>query len=218
MRKTVGELCYILGSDLPMIMAQFLKKELKKLNRDWWQQCVLNQLLGEQRHNFLQRGFENIDQMDLTLLVQVFERNWGELSRSCNIKRTERSYINEIKAFRDVLAHTPLHLIPRSDVTRALDTIKRFVCKLVPDDPLILKIDELLKIDTSAGPEVLPEASALYHCPIPNCDRIFKDTRGGWDSHVASLKMHPNWYPNETERANRLKLFKLEFIDWFETK
>jgi len=55
-----------------------------------------------------------------------------------------------------------------------------------------------------------------YPCPIPNCSHIFKKTRGGWDSHAASLKTHPNWHPDEKNGSQRKKIFKDEYSSWFD--
>lgn len=54
-----------------------------------------------------------------------------------------------------------------------------------------------------------------YNCPIDGCGKVFKNTRGGWDSHAASMKTHPNWHPTEKDGKSRKRLFKEEFPDWF---
>lgn len=54
-----------------------------------------------------------------------------------------------------------------------------------------------------------------YQCPIGDCGKIFKNSRAGWDSHVESTKIHPNWYPEINEGNERKKLFKHDFPDWF---
>ena len=55
----------------------------------------------------------------------------------------------------------------------------------------------------------------IYHCPIPGCSKRFCGTRSGWDTHVASLRMHPDWYPNIKDGAKRKKQFREEFQEWF---
>lgn len=54
-----------------------------------------------------------------------------------------------------------------------------------------------------------------YPCPIPGCDHIFHSSRGGWDAHVASLKRHAEWHPEERNPSERKRLFRAEFADWF---
>ena len=217
MRKTVSDLCYILGSDLIILMADFLKQELPKLDRDWWQQCILSQLLGEQRRIFTQRGLESIDDMDLTLLVQIFERNWQNLSISCNLGRDDRAYLNEIKAARDKLAHTPLHKISGEDIYRILDTIGRFASKLSPQSSLSGNINDLksqIDILNPPPPTSRKKSGKEYPCPIPGCTHIFNGGRGGWDGHVGSLKTHPEWHPEVIDHEERKSIFDQEYPEW----
>lgn len=56
-----------------------------------------------------------------------------------------------------------------------------------------------------------PPPKKSYSCPIPGCTKLFIETRGGWDSHVASFKMHPKWKPDITDGDERKKLFREEF-------
>ena len=39
-----------------------------------------------------------------------------------------------------------------------------------------------------------PSSSVVYPCPIPACTKVFRGARGGWDAHVASFRMHPQWH------------------------
>ena len=64
-----------------------------------------------------------------------------------------------------------------------------------------------------------PVASAgrlAYPCPIPGCSKIFRHTRGGWDSHVASLRKHPDWHPRLSDPDDRKRRFRVEFGRWFQ--
>lgn len=52
-------------------------------------------------------------------------------------------------------------------------------------------------------------------CPIPGCQKVFRDSRGGWDAHIASPKKHPEWHPEIDNSEGRKARFKAEFTDWF---
>jgi len=54
-----------------------------------------------------------------------------------------------------------------------------------------------------------------YDCPIANCSKVFINSRGGWDAHVGSLKLHHDWHPEEKDKTKRMKLFQIEFSEWF---
>jgi hypothetical protein len=64
-----------------------------------------------------------------------------------------------------------------------------------------------------------PDQSAIplpgeRQCPIPGCTKMFKRAFAGWDSHVASARIHPQWHPECVEPEERKKHFKREFPDW----
>ena len=50
---------------------------------------------------------------------------------------------------------------------------------------------------TTPGPkaESAPRANhgVVYLCPIPGCDKAFRGSPGGWDAHVGSKRLHPQW-------------------------
>ena len=56
----------------------------------------------------------------------------------------------------------------------------------------------------------------IYPCPISGCTKEFIGSRGGWDGHVGSLRIHPDWRPDVKEPENRRAAFRQEFSNWFE--
>jgi hypothetical protein len=62
----------------------------------------------------------------------------------------------------------------------------------------------------------VPAERRAFPCPIPGCDRIFKDSRGGWDGHVGSLRQHPDWRPEVRAASQRHQAFRLEFPEFFD--
>jgi hypothetical protein len=55
------------------------------------------------------------------------------------------------------------------------------------------------------SPKISSAAAALrtYQCPIPGCGKIYQGSRGGWDAHVGSLRIHPSWHPEYGEALAR---------------
>jgi len=62
---------------------------------------------------------------------------------------------------------------------------------------------------------VKPTASALFQCPIPNCEKLYLKTRSGWDSHVGSQRNHPLWRPELESAHERKQQFMAEFPHFF---
>lgn len=57
--------------------------------------------------------------------------------------------------------------------------------------------------------------SDQFPCPIPGCDKVFQGSRGGWDSHVGSLRSHPEWYRDLLSPDERKRQFEREFPEFF---
>jgi hypothetical protein len=55
----------------------------------------------------------------------------------------------------------------------------------------------------------------VYACPIPGCLKIFQGSRGGWDGHVGSIRLHPWWHPEVSDPEGRKELFIDEFPEFF---
>lgn len=55
-----------------------------------------------------------------------------------------------------------------------------------------------------------------YPCPIPGCNKVFHGSRGGWDGHVGSARLHPSWHPSVTDLAERRARFRAQFGKWFD--
>jgi hypothetical protein len=68
-----------------------------------------------------------------------------------------------------------------------------------------------------AAPEPARVAAPRGHrCPIPGCPKIFRTGRAGWDGHVGSLRMHPDWHPELEDPQERKRRFRQEFGSWLE--
>lgn len=61
-----------------------------------------------------------------------------------------------------------------------------------------------------------PNREIEYPCPIPGCGKVFSGSRGGWDAHVGSARLHPQWWPAVGEPEERKRLFREEFRHWFD--
>src|SRR5262249_43820098 len=58
------------------------------------------------------------------------------------------------------------------------------------------------------------EVPRIHRCPIEGCDKVYQGTRGGWDAHVGSNRVHPLWHPEITSAEARKTQFEMEFPDF----
>ncbi len=96
--------------------------------------------------------------------------------------------------------------------TPMLPKIEQKISKSTPS-----KVSRLKGSTSSDKPSSisLTTETRTYSCPIPGCNHLFKNSRGGWDAHIASLKRHPDWHPDITDEHERKKRFKATFPEWF---
>ncbi|SDB57512.1 hypothetical protein [Bauldia litoralis] len=59
-------------------------------------------------------------------------------------------------------------------------------------------------------------ANRIFRCPIAGCDKVFQGSRGGWDAHVGSRRLHPGWHPELEEAHDRKRRFEAEFPEFFQ--
>ena len=94
-------------------------------------------------------------------------------------------------------------------------------------DPIGKVVDPYRKSDstrriagTAPGTRAESGSSAnrgvVYRCPIPGCEKVFSGSRRGWDAHVGSARVHPEWWPGLDDPEERKRLFRDAFRDWFE--
>ena len=67
---------------------------------------------------------------------------------------------------------------------------------------------------TDFGPKARLAGRMEYRCPIGGCTKVFRGSRGGWDAHVASPRIHPDWHPDVIDGRVRKERFKAEYPDW----
>ena len=59
------------------------------------------------------------------------------------------------------------------------------------------------------------DALRTYPCPIPGCDKVYQGSRGGWDAHVGSLRIHPSWHPELESAEDRKQIYRIDFPEFF---
>ena len=73
-----------------------------------------------------------------------------------------------------------------------------------------IPVKKQIKLKQQKSPDIKE-----YKCPIIGCDKVFINSRGGWDAHVGALKRHSHWYPEITDKMERKRVFKQDFPEWF---
>lgn len=53
-----------------------------------------------------------------------------------------------------------------------------------------------------------------YPSPIAGCDKVYQGSRGGWDAHVGSLRIHPGWHPELESAEDRKRIYQIDFPEF----
>ena len=110
----------------------------------------------------------------------------------------------------DVIAEGSMLLVGAVDPTlkvRKLTIRSQNKCSSIPSS--------MHDVDTRIYRPSIKSSGKIYDCPISGCSKRFYGTRGGWDAHVASYRMHRDWHPNIKNGVERKRLFRKEFQEWF---
>ena len=172
-------------------------------------------------------------QWDVTALINLMLAMWSNVFRKTLGPR--QHFLHELRGHRNRWAHQ--ERFSSDDAYRALDTAHRLLTAVSAEqarnverlkmEPLNVRFEEqaqeerrqagsLIRHGSGVGSrrEPAPHRGLEYRCPIPGCTKVFRGTRGGWDAHVASWRMHPDWHPDVTDGEARKRRFRREYPRW----
>lgn len=89
--------------------------------------------------------------------------------------------------------------------------VRSFV-QTIPDVP---RVGESGRLRVPPVTEESRTAKRIFRCPIAGCDKVFQGSRGGWDAHVGSRRLHPDWHPDLEAAHDRKRRFEAEFPEFF---
>jgi hypothetical protein len=134
-------------------LGTFLVTHLQAVNRNWWEEMVLNCLTEGQLRNIQSRKITKISELDLAALLRVFDSNWNLISQRQEIIPEFRNILKEMRSIRNRWSHAGASGYPKEDIYRDLDTINRFAKEIGADTSLLNSIKKLMA-------ELLSEISA----------------------------------------------------------
>ena len=108
------------------LLVKWLGKVLPKVEEDWWNTCVLDNLTYNQRQIALDKGFSKLEEFDLAALLKIANRSWFVLRQYEYLPNNERETIRDMIRVRNNWAHCSATL-PGKDVIMAdLETLTKF--------------------------------------------------------------------------------------------
>jgi len=123
-------------------LCHFLDKFLPKLYDNWWKDSVLNILSSYQRQAIERKGVATLAELDLSVLLRIFDANWYRISEELNLPREGRHYVKEMKTIRNKWAHKSTEEFLSDDMYRDIDTLQRFAKLINADEEFIRELND----------------------------------------------------------------------------
>ena len=108
------ELCAWLGEMLP------------RVGDDWWQVCVIDNLSFTQKKFAREKGYSNLEDLDLAALLRVADKSWYDMRSCAYLPTRDRQCVRDMVKVRNNWAHVSGSIADKDIVLRDLDTILAF--------------------------------------------------------------------------------------------
>ena len=88
-------------------MVEWLEPVLPRIEDDWWEEIVINNLSSIQRENVISHGISDLKGLDLASLLRIMDRSWFVITSSVRvfINNYNRTKIKEMRQIRNDWAH-----------------------------------------------------------------------------------------------------------------
>jgi SNF2 family DNA or RNA helicase/DNA-directed RNA polymerase subunit L len=157
------------------LLVQFLRINLPAISAKWWEEAVIDKLSYTQLERIRKSNITSLERLDLAALLRVFDQNWHEISRNCNLSYEDRHFVKEMPSVRNRWAHVPSGGYSADDTYRDFDTMQRFLKVITEEKETIEEIKKIKQdIFNSQKPKNNDEAN---RSGIPENNKQFQPTQ-----------------------------------------
>lgn len=107
-------------------LCAWLSKMLPRVGDDWWQVCVIDNLSFTQKKFAREKGYSNLEDLDLAALLRVADKSWYDMRSFAYLPTRDRQYVRDMVKVRNNWAHVSGSIADKDIVLRDLDTILAF--------------------------------------------------------------------------------------------
>ena len=109
-------------------LGKWLEEHLKECRpADWWERCVMDVLVPEQRVNVLDDGAKSLSRVDLSILLSVFRGNWQSLRRRFHLNPQAYDDAASVKRIRNKYSHRKVGEDYRERFDHDMRTVRFFL-------------------------------------------------------------------------------------------
>ena len=107
-------------------LADWLTSKLPRINDNWWEECVLENLSHYQRERVINDNISSLKEMDLSALLRIANKSWYELRNMYYLPQVERECLKAMFSVRNNWAHCAGNIPGKDTIETDLDVIYHF--------------------------------------------------------------------------------------------
>ena len=127
------------------VLAEWLGKLLPRTSDDWWEDCVMAKLSYNQAEMARERGFTELGQFDLAVLLRIADKSWYEMRNVAFLPTRERECIRDMMRVRNNWAHVSAMLPGKDAILADLATLHDFFEQRECEDSLVNEVDQMIE-------------------------------------------------------------------------
>ena len=107
-------------------LCAWLSKMLPRVDDDWWQICVMDNLSYTQRQYAEENGYSKLEHLDLAALLRVADKSWYDMRSFAYLPTRDRQCVRDMMKVRNNWAHLSGAVPDKDIVLHDLDTVLAF--------------------------------------------------------------------------------------------
>lgn len=149
-------------------VAEWLDKNLKTLDSDYWNRYVMKVLLPTQQDTVKENGAKTVYDLDLPTILSVFLRNKQVLTRESGVDAQLFGYAHSIKDIRNKYFHKNSKPLPQKRVKHDIETVVLFLEGLGASQDIIDEVRADFNLEESEKPENGESRKRMEMTMLPN--------------------------------------------------
>ena len=141
-------------------LCKWLQKLLPNVSNNWWNECVIFNLSYAQRRLAEEKGFTNLEDLDLAALLRVADKSWYDMRSYSYLPSKDRECLRALVKVRNNWAHCAGNLPDKDVIINDLNDTLAFFESVIVTNNYTQDIKSCIKTiedaDFSANTETVP--------------------------------------------------------------
>ena len=143
-------------------LCAWLGKMLPRVDDDWWQICVMDNLSYTQRQYAEENGYSKLEHLDLAALLRVADKSWYDMRSFAYLPTRDRQCVRDMMKVRNNWAHLSGAVPDKDIVLHDLDTVLAFFENIIMSGTYTRDIEDFKRqIETTDFSAVFSEEPVI---------------------------------------------------------